>query len=222
MCFLSRHALIHAAADPVRHRLRRRRHGYTENVVPGNPNNMIGPAGYGTAGYITTGLTLPYTIEFENQPTASAPAQNVVVTEQLSSNLNWGTFQFGTIGFGNYVVAVPAGVINFSTQVNAVATLGLLVDITADLNPSTGLVTVTFTSIDPTTLDSPANPLSGFLSADSDPPDGEGYINYAIQPKVLAAARPLTQRPPWSSIRMHQSIPCRLSIRLMPVHRRVR
>ncbi len=110
-CIAPNH-LRHSA--PIRPALAARAGGGagSENVVPGDPNNMIGPAGYGTAGYITPGQTLPYTIEFENEPTASAPAQNVVVTEQLSPNLNWSTFQFGTIGFGDYAVTVPAGVIN--------------------------------------------------------------------------------------------------------------
>ena len=64
------------------------------------------------------------------------------------------------------------------------ATLGVYVDIDASLNLSTGLLTVTFTSLDPTTLDTPSNPLVGFLPPDTDPPNGEGYINYTIQPKA--------------------------------------
>jgi len=58
------------------------------------------------------------------------------------------------------------------------------VDVDASLNLSTGLLTVTFTSLDPTTLDTPSNPLVGFLPPDTNPPNGEGYINYTIQPKA--------------------------------------
>ena len=112
------------------------------------------------------------------------PADNVIVTEQLSPNLNWSTFQLGTIGFGSYVVNVPPGLTSYSTRVDAMATLGVYVDIDASLNLSTGLLTVTFTSLDPTTLDTPSNPLVGFLPPDTDPPNGEGYINYTIQPKA--------------------------------------
>jgi hypothetical protein len=81
-------------------------------------------------------------------------------------------------------VNVPPGLTSFSTRVNAVATLGVYADIDASLNLSTGLLTVTFTSLDPTTLDTPSNPLVGFLPPDSDPPSGEGYINFTIQPKA--------------------------------------
>ena len=41
--------------------------------------------------------------------------------------------------------------------------------------------------LDPTTLDTPSNPLAGFLPPDTDPPNGEGYINFTIQPKAGVA-----------------------------------
>ena len=152
--------------------------------LPQDPNDLLGPSGYGSSGYLTPGGSLGYTIEFSNEKTAEVPADNVVVTEQLSPNLDWSTFQLGTIGFGSYVVNVPAGLTSYSTRVDATATLGVYVDVDASLNLSTGLLTVTFTSLDPTTLDTPANPLVGFLPPDTNPPNGEGYINYTIQPKA--------------------------------------
>ncbi len=161
--------------------------GGSENVVPHDPNDLLGPAGYGSAGFLTAGLALPYTIEFSNEKTAQVPADNVVVTEQLSPNLDWSTFQLGTIGFGSYVVNVPAGLTSYSTRVDTTATLGVYVDVEASLNLSTGLLTVKFTSLDPTTLDTPANPLVGFLPPDTAPPNGEGYINYTIQPEAALA-----------------------------------
>ena len=151
---------------------------------PDDPNDLLGPSGYGTAGYLLSGAALSYTIEFSNERTALVPADNVVVTEQLSPNLNWYSFQLGTIGFGSYVVSVPAGLTSYSTRVDATATLGVYVDVDASLNVSTGLLTVTFLSLDPTTLDTPSNPLVGFLPPDTNPPNGEGFINYTIQPKA--------------------------------------
>ncbi len=158
--------------------------GNSNNQPPHDPNDLLGPSGYGSAGYLTPGGALPYTIEFSNEKTAEVPADNVVVTEQLSPNMDWSTFQLDTIGFGNYIVNVPPGLTSYSTRVDATATLGVYVDIDASLNLSTGLLTVTFTSLDPTTLDTPSNPLVGFLPPDTNPPNGEGFINYTIQPKA--------------------------------------
>jgi hypothetical protein len=122
-------------------------------------------------------------VNFTNEATATAPAQAVTVTEQLDPNLDWSTFQFGDIGFGTYIVNVPPGRTSFSTQVDATATLGVLVDITANFNLQTGLVTWTFTSLDPATLDLPMNPTVGFLPPNENAPDGQGFVTYTVSPK---------------------------------------
>jgi hypothetical protein len=89
-------------------------------------------------------------------------------------------------------VSVPSGHTSYSTGVDATATLRVFVDIDARLNQATGSFTVTFTSLDPTTLDTPSNPLVGFLPPDASPPIGEGYINYTIAPKAgLSTGTPL-------------------------------
>ena len=130
------------------------------STVPHDPNDLLGPSGYGTAGFLTSDGALPYTIEFSNAKSAPVPADNVMVTEQLSPNLNWSTFQLGTIGFGNYVVNVPSGLSSYSTRVDATATLGVYVDIDATLNQITGILTVTFTSLDPSYSGHPVEPIS--------------------------------------------------------------
>jgi len=62
------------------------------------------------------------------------------------------------------------------------------VDLSAGLDLLTGVVTWTFTSIDPTTLDEPAgNPLEGFLPPDDASQRGEGWVSYTIRPKASDA-----------------------------------
>ena len=62
------------------------------------------------------GGTLSYTVDFEND--GSAAAQDVTVTEQLDSNLDWSTFQLGSFGFGPINVTVPAGLTQYQTTVS--------------------------------------------------------------------------------------------------------
>ncbi len=38
--------------------------------APHDPNDIIGPAGYGDGNYVSVDQVLPYTIDFENDPTA--------------------------------------------------------------------------------------------------------------------------------------------------------
>ena len=149
-----------------------------------DPNSIQGPSGYGPDGFVQPRL-FSYGIEFENKPTATAPAQVVVVTQQLNSNLDWSTFQLGSIAFGDTVIEVPAGQTSFSTRVDLTATLGIDVDVSADFNSLTGLATWTFTSIDPATQDVPANPLAGFLPPDQNG-EGMGFVDYSILPKASA------------------------------------
>ena len=66
-------------------------------VAAVDPNSKIGPSGYTESGvtFISgSALTLfPYRINFENSPTATAPAQQVVITDQLDPSLDLSTFQ---------------------------------------------------------------------------------------------------------------------------------
>jgi RHS repeat-associated protein len=163
-----------------------------------DPNKITGPTGFGTQGYIPANTTLPYRIDFTNEPSATAPAAVVVVTQQLDPSLDLSTFQLGDLGFGNTIIQVPAGLTSYSTTVNLPSTApgagpnGLEVEISASLNPKTGLVTWTFTSIDPTTQDIPIDPSVGFLPPDVTAPEGEGFVSYTIQPKsTITASTPI-------------------------------
>jgi RHS repeat-associated protein len=80
-----------------------------EEVGPDDPNFIAGPSGSGPQNFVADAATFPYVINFENQPTAGAPALVVQVTQQLDPNLHWSTFQFGDVGFGNFTVHVPPG-----------------------------------------------------------------------------------------------------------------
>ena len=66
-----------------------------------DPNAMYGSTGYGSAGYVSANSLFPYLIDFENAPTATAPAQRVVITDQLDPNLDWSTLQLTGVGFGD-------------------------------------------------------------------------------------------------------------------------
>ena len=147
-----------------------------------DPNDIIGPSGF-----VTSGQVLPYEIAFQNEPNATGSAQVVVISEQLDSNLDWSTFQLGSFGFGQYTVTPPPGLASYSTRIDARATVGLFVDVDASFSRTTGVVTWTFTSIDPTTLDVTADPLAGFLPPDTDPPAGDGSVSYTIEPKATDA-----------------------------------
>jgi RHS repeat-associated protein len=151
---------------------------------PVDPNFLSGPAGFGSAGYIRPEASLPYVIQFANEPSAETPAQQVVVTQHLDPNLDPSTFQVGDFGFGGQVFQIPADRQFYSTRIDERSTLGIFVDFTANFDQGTDTATWTFASIDPSTLDVPADPRVGFLPPDQTPPQGEGFVSYTIQPKA--------------------------------------
>ena len=152
-------------------------------IKPVDPNALLGPVGFGTLGFVQPGGTWLYTVDFENDGTAAA--QNVTVTEQLDSSLDWSTFQLGSFGFGTVNVSVPAGLTEYQTTVSYENTDGSLLNVQVDLdfNVQTGLLTVTFTSLDPTTGEAPTGVFDGFLPPDNSSGIGEGYVTYIVQPK---------------------------------------
>jgi len=64
-----------------------------------DPNNIsVDPVGSGTAGWVTN-RPLTYMITFQNEPSATAAAQNVTVTAKLDPNLDPSTVNFGDSSF---------------------------------------------------------------------------------------------------------------------------
>jgi RHS repeat-associated protein len=158
--------------------------GNAPNHNPVDPNSLIGPAGFGAQNFIQPTGTWSYTVDFEND--GNAAALNVSVTEQLDPNLDWSTFQLGSFGFGPINVTVPVGLTQYQTTVAYQNTDGapLNVQVSVDFNVQTGLLTVTFTSLDPATGQAPTGVFDGFLPPDDNSHVGEGYVQYTVKPKT--------------------------------------
>ena len=98
-------------------------------------------------------------------------------------DLDFTTFEPGDLGFGTTTVEVPTGRKAFSTRIDARATLGLFVDVSVGINLSSGLVTWTFTSLDPATLDLPFDARAGFLPPNDAAGSGVAFVRYTVRPK---------------------------------------
>ena len=155
-------------------------------VTPGkasDPNEMDGTAGFGDPRFVPGSTRLDYTIHFENVPTASLPAQEVVVTDQLDPNLDWSTVALQSIQF-NGVSLTPTGDPQIFSATTSVASDPNPVLVTAHLDATTGVLTWDLKSIDPTTAQLVADPLAGFLPADDAAGRGEGSVSFSVQPRA--------------------------------------
>ena len=157
---------------------------------PSYPNNITGPAGFGEQNFVPVNQVLPYTIQFENEPTAGFPAQQVVITQQLDPNLNAALFRLGSFGFGGQIYQVPANTAFYQTQIDLTQTNGFYVDVTATIDDRTGIATWIFTTINPSTGQVPVDPTVGFLPPDNSSGIGEGSSLTPSWP-----TRPIRQAP---------------------------
>ena len=150
-----------------------------------DPNEKVGPTGGGHGGYISPTRPMSYMISFENAATASLPAAQVVVTDQIDTiHLDPASLSFGAITVGSRLVQLQneqggehRAVMDLRPETN------LLVQITAGLDLQTGVVTWRFQSIDPVTNQPPADPTLGFLPPNVNAPAGQGMVTCTLTPR---------------------------------------
>ncbi|MCW9679746.1 VWD domain-containing protein [Dolichospermum planctonicum UHCC 0167] len=152
------------------------------------PNTLINPDGLGTQHYLTAGAVIPYTIRFSNNAAAgTTPVAQVTITQTLDTDLDLNTFTLQDFGFGDITVDVPNGVQNYSQRLDLRSTRGVFVDASAELNTATGVITWTFTAIDPATGNAANSTTQGFLPPNDQNGAGSGFVAYRVQPKANSA-----------------------------------
>ncbi len=157
-------------------------------VCSRDPNDMIGPDGFGDPKFVSVNDRLPYKIRFENDPEfASAPAQKVVIEHVLDVDLNLFSLQLGNFGFANLIFEVPGKSSFYKKRLNIVDSLGIFVDVTAGIDITENKVFWIFESVDAKTGLEPSDPLLGMLPVnDTITRKGEGFVDFTIVPNRVA------------------------------------
>ena len=155
------------------------------NLNSFDPNDIIGSSGYGEQNWISIEKILSYKIRFENHPdSATASAQQVVVSFDIDPNMDVSSIQLGSFGFGDFVFPIPPESDSYSERLDVVDSLGVYVDVEASINSTEGTVNWTFQTIDPNTGFPTTDPFAGFLPVnDSITHKGEGFVNLLVKPK---------------------------------------
>lgn len=151
-----------------------------------DPNAIIGPDGEPHKKWVSVKDRLPYTILYENDKSATAPAKYVKVIYPVDAKQDPNTFFLGNFGFNNQTFTVPPNTASYYQRLDCRDSLGLFVDVTAGLDVSANEVFWELQSIDPVTLLPPSDPLKGLLllqdSAKQN--NGHGFVNFSIKPKA--------------------------------------
>jgi len=158
----------------------------TEAGASTDPNELVGPAGFGAAAYLRSTNNLPYRIYFENMPAAVAPAAGVRVAVPLDMGFDASTFTLGDIHIGQMTITVPGGRAAYKTTVDLSATLGVLVEVEAGVDLDKREAFWTLRSLDPATGLIPEDAFLGFLPPNDESGNGEGSVEYMIKPRADA------------------------------------
>jgi hypothetical protein len=163
-----------------------------EVVTPDDPNEKAGPPGLGARRLMGADEELQYVVYFENQPSASAPAQEVFVTDDLDPDLDWSTFRPLEIAWGDQVIAASGEGGALATRQMAAdhrpeVTKTWWVDVCAEIDYGSGRTLWTLRTLDPETGGLPEDALAGFLPPNDATHRGEGHIVFAVRPKAELA-----------------------------------
>ena len=71
--------------------------------------SVQGPFTLDTNGFVPVGQPLPFTVTFQNDPSAAGYTHQIRITVPLDSSVDQQTFQLGDIQIGNITVHIPAG-----------------------------------------------------------------------------------------------------------------
>jgi CSLREA domain-containing protein len=154
------------------------------SVIASDPNEKWGSDGLGAEHWISGAEPSRYAILFENEPAATAPAHDVVVTDTIDlSKFDPATFAFGPIGVGAGSLDVSSGPAGFTTDVDLRPDRNVVLRVSGSLDASTGLAEWHFISLDPATGLPSEDPDQGFLPPDVAPPEGEASVSFTIEPR---------------------------------------
>lgn len=179
-----------------------------------DPNDKLGPVGVHSQRYITGNEPMNYLIRFENYASATAAAQYVKVIDTLDVNkFDFPTFQFGFFNVADTNFYAPPGKKKYLRDWDLRPTKNLILRMEANFNDTTGVLTATYTSLDPATMEWTEDPILGFLPPNVTAPQGEGSIFFSISPKTSLAHgtqisnrghiyfdyNPVIPTPPWTN-----------------------
>lgn len=149
-----------------------------------DPNEIIGPVGYGPDRMVASSQPMSYKVTYENDSAAATTAaQRVSIAVPLDEHLNPLSFRVGKFGFGKFNFEVPANQSSYFTTLDLPDSLGYDVEATAGVDVIKNELFWTFQTIDPATGLPPSNPLKGYLPINDLFGSGEGYVTYSILPK---------------------------------------
>ncbi|MDR2970375.1 MAG: right-handed parallel beta-helix repeat-containing protein, partial [Bacteroidales bacterium] len=150
-----------------------------------DPNDKYGSVSESGSTWFSDRKDFTYVINFENDPKATAPAQQVWITDNLDLNLfDINSFEAGIMKMGDRMITdIPFNTQNCTWTIDMRPEMELITEVKLTLNKSTGVATWYFKSIDPATGELPTDALMGFLPPEDGNGSGQGFVMFTIKLK---------------------------------------
>ena len=147
-----------------------------------DPNEKYGMLGVDENNYVHADDRLHYTFTFENLDSATAAAGEVNIYDTLDVEVfDMDSFNWTGFGYGDTLFIIPPGKKNYTRDIDLRPKGNIILRFNASLD-STGVVHAQFTSLDTSTYSLTPNILDYFLPPNVNPPEGEGFISFALYP----------------------------------------
>ncbi|HZN66903.1 MAG TPA: RHS repeat-associated core domain-containing protein [Tepidisphaeraceae bacterium] len=178
---------------------------YGETSIPFalDPNDKLAPAGIGPENFVRVDQPIEYAINFENlgpgsvdahgNPypiVATAAARRIAVSDRLSAHFDWSTVRFTEFAFGDTVIHVVQGegegAYYASVPALSAGNVPFLVQIIAEVDLETGILSVVLQALDPSTGLPPAS-LAGVLPPEDGTGRGKGHFRFSVKALPTAA-----------------------------------
>lgn len=152
-----------------------------DSARPIDPNDLVPPAGTGARNFLRGDRPFAYRLNFENDRTATAPAQVVELRVPVPAELDLATLEFTSVGFGDVAIPIPPGSRRFEHTESVVfqdVAFETLVELF--VNDGTREIHARFSSVVPET-GLPPGVETGFLPPEDGTGRGQGHVGYVIQ-----------------------------------------
>lgn len=151
-----------------------------------DPNDIVGPSGYGPLKMVSKNQALSYRVNFENDSNiATAAAQVVSIKVKIPEKFDISSFRLGQVGFNNMAFGSAVGEINTFQSLNLPSNLPYNVNLLAGINPDTREIIFNLSTIEKSS-GLPPNSSLGLLPINNAKGDGEGYFEFTISPSAAS------------------------------------
>ncbi|MHB8956711.1 MAG: putative Ig domain-containing protein [Pirellulaceae bacterium] len=198
-------------------------------AVPGEQSDLVsleGPFAFDTGGFLPLEETLPFTVRFQTDRSASTFSHEIRVVSQLDDEINARSFRLGDLQVGDIRVHIPEDRSFFQNDFDFTTTKGFLLRVSAGIDPESRQATWLLQAIDPLTGELLADPNNGLLPPNDATGLGAGFVSYSVAldtdavtgARLDAQARVITDNaPPEDTVTLSYLVDARAPVTTLSV-----